>query len=397
MSAAPVRIGEPAVEVELEIHDGVGLAAPVHRLRRAGHVMRARDAEPVAARQLAVTRLPSRRLLDPVEAGRNAVRVHLQIVDGAIRRCDQVRASHVDRIEAELVRHAVQQRLEGMARVHGAVPAHRAAGRRVGVHAIAVVAHRIEAIERVQQRAGVEDRDEAVPAVRAAALHDLAVHGGDLARALHPELQPDVRLGAAAVGEEAVLAGLLHAHGAARRARQGGGHDLEIERLDAVPEAATHEGLHDAHLRAVDAEALRDGEMQVVRHLRHGVRREAILLGLVLHDGGIALDLAVRDLGVVEGLLAHEIGRGETAVDVAEVLAHLALDVAGLLLVQRHGIGRARIGSAEVRRQGLEVEHDRLPMPLPPWSRPRPRRRPAARRGNAPCRARAATRSGRWE
>ena len=97
----------------------------------------------------------------------------------------------------------VEQAFEGVARVDRAVAAHRAAGRRVGVDAVAVVFHRRDVVEAVQQRAGIEDGDDAVAGVGAAALHHLAVAGGDAAVLAHAELQPNVGLGPAAMGEEA--------------------------------------------------------------------------------------------------------------------------------------------------------------------------------------------------
>ena len=75
-------------------------------------------------------------LLDPVEALGQAVRVDLQVVQRAIRCRDQVGAAHRERVEAELGGHRVEQRLERVARVDGAVAAHRAARRRVGVDAV---------------------------------------------------------------------------------------------------------------------------------------------------------------------------------------------------------------------------------------------------------------------
>ena len=248
--------------------------------------------------QLAAPLLPARGLLGPVQAGRQAVRVDLQVVERAVGRGDQVGAPHRERIQAEPAGHLVEQRLEGVPRIDRAVAAHRAAGRQVGVDAKAPVAHRADAVQRVQQRAGVEDRHQAVAAVGAAALHDLAIDGGDLAAALHADLQPDVGGRPAAVGEETFLARELHAHRAAGRARQRGGDHLEVQRLDAMAEAAADEGLDDADARAVHAQHLRQRQVQVVGHLGHRMGGQAVGLGLVGGDRGVQLDLAVRHFGI---------------------------------------------------------------------------------------------------
>ena len=67
----------------------------------------------------------------------------------------------------------------------------------------------------------------------------------------------------------------------------------------------------------------------------------------------------MRHLRVTEVALEHQVGRREAAIDIAEVLIDPALDVAGLLLVQQHRVVGARIGGAEVRRERLDIEHDR--------------------------------------
>jgi hypothetical protein len=67
----------------------------------------------------------------------------------------------------------------------------------------------------------------------------------------------------------------------------------------------------------------------------------------------------VRDLGVVEALLANQVAGREAGVDVAESLVDLALEVALLVVVQQdRGLG-ACVGGLEVRGQRLDVEDDR--------------------------------------
>src|SRR6266567_1314342 len=200
--------------------------------------MRAGDPESPSARQLAAALLPAGSLLDPVEACGNPVGVDLQVVDGAVRRRDQIGAPYREWIEPKLAGHDVEERLEGVPRVDRAVPAHRAAGRRVGVDAIAAVFHRRHRVERVQQGAGVEDRDQAIAAVRATALDDLTVDRSDFAALLETDLQPDVGLGPTAMGEEALLARELHLHGPAGGACEQCSDHLEVEWLDPVAETA---------------------------------------------------------------------------------------------------------------------------------------------------------------
>ncbi len=187
-----------------------------------------------------------------------------------------------------------------MARVDGAMAAHRTARRRIRVDAVAAVLHGGQAVQRVQQRAGVEDRHQPVAAVSAAALSDVAIDRSDFAAALHTELEANVGLGPAAVREKTFFTREFQLHRAAGGARQRRGDHLEVERLDAVPEAAADKRFDDADLGAVDSQALGDRQVQVVRHLRHRVNRQALRLGLETRHRRVQFDLPMRDLGVVE-------------------------------------------------------------------------------------------------
>ena len=162
------------------------------------------------------------------------------------------------------------------------------------------------------------------------------------------------------MGEEALLARELELDRAAGRAREQRRDDLEVERLGAMAEAAADEGLDHADRRLVEREAARQRQVHVVGHLRHRVQRQPAALGVPLGERGVGLHHRVRDFRVVEALLAHEVGRAEPGIRVAEHLLHLALDVAGLVGVQQHRVRRARRRGVEVRGQRLEVQHDRV-------------------------------------
>ena len=158
--------------------------------------------------------------------------------------------------------------------------------------------------------------------------------------------------------EERLLARELELHRAARGAREQRGDDLEVERFGAMAEAAADERLDHADARLVHAEAARERQVHVVGHLRHRMQRQPVALGVVLGERRVGLHHRVRDLGVVEALLAHEVRGREAGVDVAERVVDLALDVAGLVRVQQRRVGGARRGGVEVRRQRRDVELD---------------------------------------
>ncbi len=122
--------------------------------------------------------------------------------------------------------------------------------------------------------------------------------------------------------------------------------------------------LDHADARHVHVEDLRQHQVHVVRHLGRGVHRHAVALGVVVGDRGVHLHLVLADLGAVVGAVAHEVGLREAVRDAAELEQHVALDVAGLLGVQLHGVGRERIARGVVGRQLAHLQPDQLDRPL---------------------------------
>ncbi len=341
-----------AVEIELDLDGGVRLAGPVHGLGRAADVVRAGKAQTfayaalayaaLALRQLAPARTPAARLLDPVHALRQAVAVHHQVVVGERRRGQIVRAPHRQRIKSELARHLVEQALEGEADVDGAVAAERAARRRVGEHALADIFDVVQVVDGVEHRAGIENRHDAVAGMRAAALVTFALDGGDLAVLAHAELEADVGLRPAAMGDEGLLAVDHHAHAAAGPAREQGGDQLDVERFRAAAEAAADVRLDHADARHVHVEDLRQHQMHVIGHLRAGVDGHALALGVVARERGVHLHLVLADLGL----------------HAAELEQHIALDVVRPLRVDVAGALRHRRLRGVVRGQFAHLELD---------------------------------------
>ena len=125
-----------------------------------------------------------------------------------------------------------------------------------------------------------------------------------------------------------------------------------------MTEPAADERFDDPDLRLVHPETTREREMHVIRHLRHRVQREPSAFGIVLGKRGVGLHHRLVDLGVVITRLAHEVGASKPAVHVAEHVIDLALDIAGLVEVQWHGVERARRRSIKVGRPRLEVDFD---------------------------------------
>ncbi len=98
--------------------------------------------------------------------------------------------------------------------------------------------------------------------------------------------------------------------------------------------------------------------MHVVGHLRAGMHRQPVAHGVVVGNSRVHLHLVLAHLSAVVRRLAHQVGRGEPLGHVAQLEQHVALDVAGLLLVQLHGVRRQRVLRAEVGGQLAHLHPD---------------------------------------
>ena len=141
-------------------------------------------------------------------------------------------------------------------------------------------------------------------------------------------------------------------------------------------------------------QALGEREVHVVRHLRHRLQREAAALGVVLGERRVGLHLRVRDLGVVEARLAHEVRGGEARLGVAEGRARPRARCcapcrrAAACRPRARPSARSRPAAAGIRPRSARARRARSPRP-----RPRPPR--PARPSSARARARADIRCAR--
>ena len=196
------------------------------------------------------------------------------------------------------------------------------------------------------------------------------------------------------MGDEGLFAGGHQAHAAAGLAREQRRDQLDVERLGAAAEAAADMRLDHPDARHLHVEDLGEHQVHVVGHLGAGVDRHAVALGVVVGERGVHLHLVLADLGAIVGALAHEVGLREAFRGVAELEQDVALDVAGLLLMQRDGAGRERrlggVVGGQLPHLELDEPHGRKRGGVVDRRR---RRRPARRdsaRGRAPADARCA-------
>src|SRR5262249_44934401 len=150
-----------------------------------------------------------------------------------------------------------EEALEGKTNINGAVATEGAAGRRIGEHALADVFHVMKIVDGVEHRPRIEDRHHAIAGVRAAALIALAFDRGYLSILAYAELEADVGLRPAAVGDEGLLAVDHHAHATLGLARQQRSDQLDVEAFGAAAEAAADMRLDHADARHVHVENLR--------------------------------------------------------------------------------------------------------------------------------------------
>ena len=185
-----------------------------------------------------------------------------------------------------------------------------------------------------------------------------AFDGGDGAVLLEADLEAQIGLGPAAVGDEGLLAAGDDADRALGGARQQGADEVDVQGLGARPEAAADVRLDDADARLLHLQGLGQHEVHVIGHLGRGADRDAPALGVVIGEDGVGLALHLADLGTIVGLLAHQVGGLEAAIDVAEFELGVAVDVARALGVELDGAFGARLLRGVVGGQFLVGELD---------------------------------------
>ena len=213
-------------------------------------------------------------------------------------------------------------------------------------------------IERVEERARIEDGDDPVAGIGPAALHGLALDAGEAPVAPHPEPEANRLLGTAPVGDEGLFAGGHEAHRTAGLAGEEGADDLDVEGLGAAAEAAPDVRLHHPDPRLLQVEAAREHQVHVVGHLGARVHREPAALRVVVREGRVHLHLSLADLGAAIGLLPHEVGAGKRRVHIPELELDVPLEVAGALLVEVDRAGGERRLGRVVRGQLLDLDPD---------------------------------------
>ena len=87
---------------------------------------------------------------------------------------------------------------------------------------------------------------------------------------------------------------------------------------------------------------------------------DALALGIVIGDGRVHLHLVLTDFRAIVGALAHQIGVGESRIDVAKLEINIALDIVRPVLMQIDGIGRHRRPRGVIRRQLADFQLDAL-------------------------------------
>ena len=296
--------------------------------------MRTSHAEPAPLGQPTFALSPAACLFNLIEAFVEAVTVDQKIIDRLCRRLQEIGAAHGEGVKAELGGHAVQEGFEGKADIDRAVPAHRAAGWRIGQNAGAVIAHIVECVDGIQERAGIEDGDDAIAAEGAAALHGFAFGGGETPVLCHADLERHLLFGPAPVGDEGFLAAGNEPHPPAGGARQQGADDLDIEGLGARAEAAADMRFDDADTRLVHVQAARQHQVDIKRHLGRAMNRQVIAQRIIGGQRGVGFGLHLAHFGAMKTLFTHQIGLGKAVIDLAQIIDHVALDIAGPLGMQ---------------------------------------------------------------
>ena len=259
------------VAIDFDVYGGVRHVRADDGVGRPADVVAASHADAAAVRQFPFLLRPAGAFDHPFDAFRQAIAGDAQAVHGDARRPQQIATANLDGIESRVVRERVEHSLKGEAHVDGAVAPHGAAGGLVGEHAIAVVFHVGNVVDRAQQRAGVKHSDWAVAAVRAAVLHHASRHGADFALTRQTDFQVHNGDRPAAMRIEHLFARVGDLHrtlGLLGKHRRG---HLERDHFTLTAKPAAHQRLDDADLAHGHFADFGDGAVQVVGHLRRGV------------------------------------------------------------------------------------------------------------------------------
>ena len=162
------------------------------------------------------------------------------------------------------------------------------------------------------------------------------------------------------MGEEILLAAELHHDLARRRAGEQCRYDLEVQHLDARPEAAAHERLDYPDARGVHIKAACEHEVQVVGDLRHALHRQALRERFIFGERCVRLDLRMVDFRAADAVLAHKVGPREARRNIAEGMMDFAFEVARLVVMKQHCVRRTRRGGAVIGRKLTHLEYDEL-------------------------------------
>ena len=148
--------------VQLELHARVRHVVPVDRQPRAADVGRARQADPLARRQVAELLFPPRALDHRVDALRQPHRPDTQVVGGQRLGRHEVPEAQRGGVDPKPLGDLVEVHFEGEAGLRGAVTAFRAAGRLVGEAAQTVEFVVLHRVRHGLERSGVIRAGDAV-------------------------------------------------------------------------------------------------------------------------------------------------------------------------------------------------------------------------------------------
>ena len=327
--------------------------------------MAARDAESATARQLAFALTPARARYNLLDAFRQAIALHPQAIHRDRWRLQKISFANCRRVHSDRRSELIELRLKSETHVHGAVPAHRAAGRLVGKHTVAVVADVGNVIERAEKRAGIKNGHHAIRTVSAAILNYFCRHRGNTAVFCHSGLQVHDRARTSAVRPKHFLARIRNFH---RRFRFAGGHgrrDLQRNHFALAAEAAADQRLDHPDLRHRQIEHDAQLVLQVVGHLRRrphdktaGISR--LRINFKRGKRGVRLHRRVRDFVGNIAAFDHLVGFRKAGVRIAEDVVIILFDVVRARLVDQVGFRLHGFFGVEPRGQEFIFDVNQL-------------------------------------
>ncbi len=256
--------------------------------------------------------------------------------DHRIARPHHIAPADVEWVHADRAREFVDCRFDRENGLRQPIAAKRAGRYRVGVDRVTVDFLVGATVNGDRFPAGMFEHSTGVISVGTCIRKHMQLHCGERAVVLGAELDVNAHGMARAGGSELLLTGEFQLDRAAEAQRRQRDNVLDKHFLLGAKAAADPLAKH-AHFVEIETEDTRQLLAREERHLRAGAHIE-LAVGIEPGDGGMGLEMGVLDTRGDVSAFMHDVGRGKSRRDIANIAVDLRNDVVGRIGDARGGI-----------------------------------------------------------